>query len=60
MDAWNACPHGGSIRSDLHGVTVFKWMGDKPGLEPSFDRWIEENATSIPAAALMSGDWVVA
>jgi hypothetical protein len=59
IDAWNACAHGGSIRRAANGVTVEKWIGDKPGLEPSFDRWIAENASSISASDLMAGDWEV-
>jgi hypothetical protein len=59
LDAWNACIHGGSIRRAANGLTVAKWIGEKPGLAPSFERWIEENASSIPATDLMAGDWEV-
>lgn len=59
MDAWNQCIHGGSIKRTSTDITVAKWIGDKPGLAPSFDRFIEENVTLIKAVDLMAGDWEV-
>ena len=59
LDAWSACPHGGVIARPA-GLRIEKWMGEKPDLKPSFDRWLDENITLIVAADLMAGDWIVA
>jgi hypothetical protein len=40
-------------------MRVDKWMGDKPGLKPSFERWLDENAGNIKADDLMGDDWSV-
>jgi len=58
IDAWEECAHGGSI-SRPSGVRVDKWMGDKPGLKPSFERWIDESIGTIKAEDLMGDDWRV-
>jgi hypothetical protein len=57
MDAWNACPHGGTISRP--GRSIEKWMGEKPGLASSFERWLAESVGEIPAVELMAGDWTV-
>ena len=59
LDAWNLCIHGGSIQRMSNGVTIEKWIGEKPNLAPSFERFIEENVTLIKAVDLMAGDWEV-
>ena len=58
LDAWNTCKHGGRI-SRPSGVFIDKWMGEKPELKPSFDRWLDENINIIPAADIVAGDWIV-
>lgn len=58
LDAWNLCEHGGSI-SRPSGAKVEKWMGEKPDMKPSFDRWIDENISLIAASDLVAGDWIV-
>lgn len=55
-EAWTATQHGGSM-SRPSGARVEKWIGEKPGLKPSFDRWLDENVTAFLAADLMAGDW---
>ena len=57
-EAWAACDHGGSM-SRPSGLRVEKWMSEKPGLAPAFDRFVEESVGSIPISDLMAGDWVV-
>ena len=57
-EAWAATQHGGSM-SRPSGMRVEKWMGEKPGLKPAFERWIEETIQTIPALDLMAGDWNV-
>jgi len=59
LDAWDACPHGGRI-SRPSGLYIDKWMGEKPGLKPSFDRWMEENINILPSSDFLAGDWIVA
>jgi len=55
-EAWAATQHGGKLaRPD--GIIIERWMGEKPGLKSSFDRWLDENITLISAADLMAGDW---
>ena len=55
IEAWNATPHGGKLSRP--GLVVEKWIGEKPGLAPSFQRWMDENVMAFPVADLMSGDW---
>lgn len=57
-EAWAVCAHGGSI-SRPTGARIEKWMTEKPGMKPAFERFIEESVGSIPVADLMAGDWSV-
>lgn len=57
-DAWNSCNHGGFIVRPI-GSRIEKWMGDKPGLPPSFSRWLDENVLIVPIDDIMAGDWEV-
>jgi len=56
LEAWTATPHGGKL-SRPEGPIVEKWMGDKPGMLPSFDRWLVKNGDNLPSSDLMAGDW---
>ena len=57
-DAWNSIKHGEAIVSLESGTRVEKWIGDKPDLLPSFDRFIESNVGSLTTNDLVSGEWV--
>ena len=40
LDAWNATEHGHKMaRPD--GLIIERWVGDKPGLAPSFERFVK-------------------
>ena len=41
------------------GLRIEKWMSEKPGLSPAFERFVEESVGSIPLSDLMAGDWSV-
>ena len=58
LDAWNACQHGKAILIP-EGKRLEKWMGDKPGMRPSFERFLEKNSENFTAQEIMSGDWIV-
>lgn len=46
-DAWNSVQHGGAIVNLVSGTRIEKWIGDKPNLAPSFDRFIESNVSNL-------------
>jgi hypothetical protein len=55
-DAWAATEHGhGMIRPS--GARLEKWISDKPGLAPGFERYIENNIHDIQADDLVAQDW---
>lgn len=56
LEAWAATAHGHAM-SRPSGARVEKWISDKPGLSPSFERWIENNVRDIPPEDLVAGDW---
>lgn len=55
-EAWNLCEHGKAIVRPT-GARLEKWMGDKPGLAPGFDRYVLKNADTIPLDDLSATDW---
>ncbi len=58
-DAWNSAVHGEAIVNASSGTRIEKWIGDKPGLSPSFDRFIESNVSNISTEDIVSSDWIV-
>ena len=46
-DAWNSIKHGKSIINLDSGTKIEKWIGDKPDLPSSFDRFIESNISNL-------------
>lgn len=57
-DAWNKTEHGGKMARP-EGLVIEKWIGEKPGLPPSFDRFVKKNLDSIAMEDLMAEDWDV-
>lgn len=57
-EAWNSVKHGESIINNKSGLIIGKWIGDKPNLPSSFDRFIESNISNINTDDLVSSDWV--
>lgn len=56
-DAWNSIRHGEAIVNTATGLRIEKWIGDKPGMAPSFDRFIESNVSQIHTDDLVSSMW---
>lgn len=57
-EAWNSVKHGETIVNTVSLTKIEKWIGDKPDLPPSFDRFIESNITNISTDDLVSADWM--
>ena len=57
-DAWNSTAHGKKMMRPS-GAVIERWMSDKPGLEPAFDRFMHENIGSIDTDDLLAQDWVL-
>lgn len=57
-EAWNSIRHGEAIVNISSGTRIEKWIGDKPDLAPSFDRFIESNGATIDTDDLVSSDWI--
>lgn len=55
-EAWAATTHGRAMIRPS-GARVEKWISDKPGLAPGFERWMENNAADLAPADLFAGDW---
>ena len=56
-EAWNTIAHGEAIINTASGTRIEKWIGDKPDLSPSFDRFIESNLMQIHSSDLVSDKW---
>ena len=57
-DAWNSIKHGKSIINLDSGTKIEKWIGDKPDLPSSFDRFIESNISNLSTNDLVSSNWI--
>jgi hypothetical protein len=57
--AWNLAPHGSAIINADSGQRFDKWIGDKPDMAPSFDRFIESNVLQINSDDLVSDKWEI-
>lgn len=58
-EAWNAAEHGGAIINTSTQTRLEKWISDKPGLAPCFDRFLLENVANLRSADIVSSDWEV-
>lgn len=56
-DAWNSIAHGEYIINTVSGTRIEKWIGEKPDLAPSFDRFIESNLMQLHSSDLVSDKW---
>lgn len=56
-DAWNSVQHGEAIINPVTGTTIQKWMGDKPGQEPSFTRFVESNISTLRIDDILALTW---
>lgn len=60
-EAWEATQHGKAFFRMSSGIRIEKWMGEKPGLTSSFDRFLFDSASggSLTANDLVANDWEV-
>ena len=58
-EAWNTAKHGEAIVNTSSQTRFEKWISDKPGLAPCFDRFLLENVANLDSSDLVSSDWMV-
>ena len=56
-EAWNSILHGEAIINTVSGTRIEKWIGEKPDMPPSFDRFIESNLMQLHSSDLVSDKW---
>ena len=56
-DAWNSVSHGEAITNPATGTVIHKWIGEKPGHEPGFSRFLESNINTLSVDDILALTW---